>query len=103
MRTPIATLVLAVFLIHPFHPDGTIQLSIDGGRLSLGAREATPAQILSEWARIGATQILNADRLSSIPLNLQLTNISEEDALEVLLRSAGGFVARRRSDKSSGS
>jgi hypothetical protein len=96
MRTLIATLVVAVLLELPSRADGIIQLTISGGRVWLVATEATAGQVLAEWARVGQTRILNADSLSSGPLTLQLVGVPEQHALEVLLRSAAGFVARRR-------
>jgi len=96
MRTLIAMVVVAVVIEMPGLADGAIQLTISGGRVWLVATEATAGHILAEWARVGQTQILNADRLSSDPLTLQLTNVTEQHALEVLLRSAAGFVAVRR-------
>jgi hypothetical protein len=52
---------------------------------------------LTEWSRLGQTQILNGDNVPGGPVTLQLDNVSEEEALDVLLKSAAGFMGVRRS------
>jgi hypothetical protein len=73
-----------------------VQLTIRDGRVSLIAKDATVRQILTEWARIGQTKVVNLERLPGGPLTLELTNVTEQQALEVLLRSAGGYVLAPR-------
>jgi len=70
-----------------------VQLSIRDGRVWLTADGATAAEILTEWARVGQTAIANGERVPSGPLTLQLDGVPEANALEIVLRSAGGFVA----------
>jgi hypothetical protein len=53
-------------------------------------------QILQEWARVGQTKIVNADKLSGPALTLQLVDAPEKDALDILLRSASGYIAAPR-------
>ena len=69
-----------------------IQLTFQSGRLSLTAIDATPQQILAEWARIGRTDIINADDAPDVPITLQIENMFEGPALDILLRSMGGYV-----------
>src|SRR4029077_13851380 len=73
-----------------------VQLTIRDGRVSLVAKDATVRQILTEWARIGQTKVVNVERIPGGPLTLQLTNVSEQQALEVLLRSTGGYLLAPR-------
>jgi hypothetical protein len=73
-----------------------IQLTIQDGRVSLIAKDATVRQILTEWARIGQTKVINVERITGGPVTLQLTNVSEEQALDVLLRSASGYMLAPR-------
>jgi hypothetical protein len=73
-----------------------IQLSIHDGRVWLDATNATPRQILVEWARVGRTRVDNEQRIPGGPLTLQLDGVPEQQALDVLLRSAGGFMAASR-------
>jgi hypothetical protein len=75
-----------------------VQLTIQNGRVSLVATDATVRQILAEWSRVGQTKIVNAERIPGGPITIQLTNVSEEQALDVLLRSVSGYVAAPRSD-----
>jgi hypothetical protein len=73
-----------------------VQLTMSAGRVSLSAKNATVGQILAEWARIGQTKIVNAERVPGGPMTLELTNVPEVEALEILLRSAGGYVLAPR-------
>lgn len=73
-----------------------VQLSIRSGRVTLVATNATVRQILTEWARVGQTKIVNVDRISGGPLTLQLTNMPEREALDFLLRSVTGYMAAPR-------
>lgn len=73
-----------------------VQLSIQNGRVSLVATDATVRQILTEWARVGQTKILNVERIPGGPLTLELTNVPEQDALDILLRSISGYIAAPR-------
>jgi hypothetical protein len=73
-----------------------VQLTMSGGRVSLSAKNATVGQILAEWARIGQTKIVNAERVPGGPMTLELKNVPEVEALEILLRSASGYVLAPR-------
>ena len=79
-----------------------VQLSIRDGRVWLNATNATPREILGEWTRVGGTRIVNAERIPGGPLTLQLEGVPELQALDVLLRSAGGFIAASRADATAG-
>ena len=45
---------------------------------------------------MAGTRIINAERISGPPLKLELNGVLEMDALEILLRTTGGFVAAAR-------
>jgi hypothetical protein len=97
-----ASLVLGAILLAPTTagaapaPAADVALTISGGRVWLKATNATVGQILDEWSRIGQTRIVNGDRVPGGPITLQLENVSEEEALDTLLRSAAGFMGVRR-------
>src|SRR2546427_10539977 len=74
----------------------SIQLSLHDGRVWLVATNVTVPQILIVWARVGQTRVVNGDRIPGGPLTLQLDGVPEQQALDVLLRSAGGFMAAPR-------
>jgi hypothetical protein len=73
-----------------------VQLSIRDGRVTLVATNATVRQILAEWARVGQTKIVNVERIPGGPLTLQLTNMPEQEALDILLASVTGYMAAPR-------
>ncbi|HUK35337.1 MAG TPA: glycosyltransferase [Vicinamibacterales bacterium] len=74
---------------------GNVSLTIADGRVSLVARDATVRQILAEWARIGGTQIDNVDAAPSGVLDVRLTDVTEDEAVHVLLRGVN-YVAVER-------
>src|SRR4029453_6167589 len=75
-----------------------LQLTINAGRVSIDAKDVTLAQILTEWARVGKTRIINLERVASGPITLKLDNVPEDQALDILLRAVPGYVAAPRGD-----
>jgi hypothetical protein len=73
-----------------------VQLTIQNGRVSLSAKDATLRQILAEWAKVGQTKIVNGERVPGPPLTLQFNNVPEQQALDTLLRGLSGYVAQTR-------
>jgi hypothetical protein len=73
----------------------TLKLTLAGGRVTLVANGVTVQQVLAEWSRVGGTQIDNIDAAPSEALELRLTDATEEEALQVLLRNVN-FVAVER-------
>ncbi len=73
-----------------------VQLSMANGRVSIVATDATVRQILTEWARVGQTKIVNVERIPGGPLTLELTDVPEDQALDLLLRSVSGYLAAPR-------
>jgi hypothetical protein len=72
-----------------------VQLALRDGMIWLVARDATLGQVFDEWARVGQTTVVNADQLSG-RVSIELSGIPEGQALDVLLRNAGGFLAVQR-------
>src|SRR5437867_6021949 len=95
MRT-IEFVAVAFALLTAAPASAEIRLTINDGRVTLLARDATLRQILAEWARVGQTKIVNAERVPGGPVTLQLTNVPEQQALDTLLRSLAGYVAAPR-------
>jgi hypothetical protein len=79
---------------HSAHAE--VQLTMSAGRVSLSAKNATVLQILAEWAKVGQTKIVNPERVGGGPMTLELTNVPELEAIDILLRSAGGYVLAPR-------
>src|SRR5262245_47303163 len=73
-----------------------VKLTIQDGRVSLAATNATVRQILEEWARVGQTRIINAERVTGAPMTLQLDNMPEAEALAIVLRSVSGYLTAPR-------
>jgi type II secretory pathway component GspD/PulD (secretin) len=71
---------------------GELKLTIGNGLVTLVAKDVTIREILAEWARVGQTRIVNADKLTGGPVTLELTNVPEAQALDTVLRSAAGYV-----------
>jgi hypothetical protein len=99
MRSLLRTLVVAVCLAccgHGLAEAGTVTLTIRDGRVTLVARDATVRQILAEWARVGKTRIVNLERVPGGPVSIDLADVPESQALRIVLRSIGGFMAAPR-------
>ena len=73
-----------------------LKLEFRDGRVTLLARDVSVRQILTEWSKLGGTQIVNLERVSTVAVTLQLEAVSEQKALEVILRSVAGYVAAPR-------
>ena len=94
-RVAIGLAITAAMAV-PSSASAAVRLAIDDGRIWLTADHATVADILAEWARVGSTQMMNAERLTTPLLTLDLRGVPELDALEVIMRAAGGFVTVSR-------
>src|SRR6185436_20932256 len=75
---------------------GELKLSIANGRVTLTAQDVQVRQILAEWTRVGGTTIVGGDKLIGQTVTLQLVDQPEREALEILLKSAAGYVASQR-------
>ena len=60
-------------------------------------------QILAEWARVGGTRVVGAERIPTQALTLTLDKVPEAKALDIILRGAAGYVAAARAVPGSGS
>ena len=73
-----------------------LSLAFDNGRVTLRATNVPLRQILQEWSRLGQTRIVGLEKLAGAPVTVELTDVPEKQALEVLLRSIAGYVAAPR-------
>jgi hypothetical protein len=98
MRSALRTVALAIAAWLALAPaaGAEVQLSIRNGLVTIVAKDATVRQILAEWARVGKTHIVNAERIPGGPLSLELRNVPEAEALDVLLRTLSGYMAAPR-------
>jgi hypothetical protein len=70
----------------------SVKVSFHGGKVDLSAQNATIRAILVEWARVGGTQLVNAERLTGAPLTMEFHDAYERQVLEALLRGASGYM-----------
>ena len=71
-----------------------LKLTIRDGRVSLDAQDVTIRQILTEWARVGKTRIVNLERVTSAPVTLKFDGLPEDQALDIILRTLPGYLGR---------
>ena len=73
-----------------------LSLEFHDGRVRLTAENVPVSRILDEWARLGGTKIVNGERVPGAPVTLQLTDVPERQALEIVLRGAAGYMVLAR-------
>src|SRR5436190_1037784 len=73
-----------------------VKLTINDGHVTLTATNATIREILTEWGKVGKTTIVNAERIAGGPVTIQLTNVYEEQALDVIMRTVSAYLAAPR-------
>jgi hypothetical protein len=74
---------------------GEVKVTLNGGLVTIIADDAPISRILAEWSRVGQTKIVNGEKLLTV-VSLQLVNVPEQKALDILLRSASGYMAAER-------
>src|SRR4051812_49166825 len=94
MRTTI--LCVAAWLFAVTGASADVRVTMQNGRVTIVAKDATVRQILLEWARVGQTKIVNVDRVPGGPMTLELTDVPEAQALDVLLRALSGYISAPR-------
>ena len=81
-----------------------VKLEFRNGLVNLSTQNAPLRTILAEWSRLGGTRIVNGERVPGAPLTLELNGVTERQAVDVLLRTAAGYiVAPRAADSSAAS
>ncbi len=95
-----AIVLLAASVAVPAHA-GDVKLQVKNGRVTLQARDATVREILAEWARVGKVTVVNAEKVMGAPLTLDLQDVPEAQALNVVLRSVSGYMAAARLEPAS--
>jgi hypothetical protein len=81
-------------------PDLFLQFA--NGRVILRAENVSIRQILTRWAQVGQTTIINGDKVPDVKVTLHFDNVLERDALATLLRDVGGYILARRSENPGG-
>jgi len=97
IRCGTMTVLLAVSSAAPATASaGELKLTIGNGRATLIAQDVPLRQILTEWERVGRTTIVNGDKMTGPAVTVQLVDQPEREVLEVILRSASGYVVANR-------
>jgi hypothetical protein len=91
-------LVSALLLISAVPADAQQPVSVQfrAGRVTLVARNAPIRAILAEWARLGGATVVNGERVAGAPVTLELTDVPERQALDVILRGVAGYMLAPR-------
>ena len=92
----LAFALLLLFWSAPPSWAGGLTLSIQDGLVSLDAQDVTVRQILTEWARVGKTRIINVERITGGPITLKFEDKPEKQALDIVLRAIPGYMALPR-------
>lgn len=92
----LSPLIVVALLLTVAPARADIRLSMHDGLVTLVAKDATVRQILAEWARVGQTKIVNAEKIAGAPVSIELTDVPEKQALDILLRSVNGYLAAPR-------
>jgi hypothetical protein len=74
---------------------GELRMEFKDGYVSISAADVPLRQVLTEWARLGRTRVVNGEKLGGV-LTLELTNVPEKQALEIILRTVPGYLAAQR-------
>ena len=80
----------------PLRAQQSVKLQFNSGQVTLSAQNAPVRVILAEWARLGGATIVNGDRVAGPPVTLELTGVSERQALDIVLRSVAGYMLAPR-------
>jgi hypothetical protein len=75
---------------------GELSVKIANGRATVIAKDVPVRQILAEWGRVGDTKVVNAEKVVGGPVTLELIDVPEKEALDILLRTAAGYMAAPR-------
>lgn len=93
---PLAAGVLLWFACASSAHAQAVTVEFVNGQVNLRAQNAPVRAILAEWARRGGTTIVNGDRITGAPLTLELTAVTERQALDIVLRSVAGYMLAPR-------
>ncbi|MDQ3417319.1 MAG: hypothetical protein M3541_00785 [Acidobacteriota bacterium] len=85
----------AVFAFPAATSAGELKLSIKDGLVTLIAQDVPLSMVMAEWAKVGQTRVVNGEKILT-PVTLQLVDVPERRALDIILRSASGYMLAER-------
>ena len=95
-----AGLILAMMWVvagAPIDARDGLEVSFADGRVTVIADQVPLRAILDEWSRLGDTEFVDPDTATHVqPLQIQLVDVPEAEALRILLRAVAGFIAAPR-------
>jgi hypothetical protein len=96
MRQVLLFTAVFAFLATSAQARQTVKLEIKDGRVTLEATSVPARQILAEWAKIGGTKVVGAEKITGAPVTLKLVSVPERQALDIILRNVAGYMAAPR-------
>jgi hypothetical protein len=94
-RCALAVAFVALSASYSYAAPGELKLTISNGRVTIVADQVPVSRILAEWSRVGQTRIVNGERLLT-NVSLEVIDWPERKALDLVLRSASGYMAAER-------
>ena len=79
-----------------------LRLQIAAGRVTLHAQNVPVRTLLAEWTRLGGVKVVNGDLVAGAPLTLDLENVPERQALDIILRGVSGYMLAARESGAAG-
>jgi hypothetical protein len=80
-----------------------LSLQIRNGHATIKAENVPLRTILNEWARVGGTNVVGAERIAGgAPVTIDLTDVPERQALDILLRNVSGYLLALRPEGTQG-
>jgi len=79
-----------------------LRLQIAAGRVTLHAQNVPVRTLLAEWTRLGGVKVVNGDLVTGAPLTLDLENVPERQALDIILRGVSGYMLAARESGAAG-
>lgn len=80
----------------------SLKLEFNQGKVTIDAAAVPVRTILAEWARLGGTKVVGAERIAGAPLTIHLEQMPEAQALEIVLRNVAGYISAPRQAASMG-
>jgi hypothetical protein len=100
-RCALAVAFLALSASYSYAAPGDLKVSISNGLVTIIADQVPVSRILSEWARVGQTRVVNGEKLFTM-VSLEVVDWPERKALDLVLRSASGYMAAERQNAAAG-
>jgi hypothetical protein len=96
MKTLYVLAVVALFGAGVTSAEAQVNVEFRDGKVRLNAQNVPVSQILSEWARRGRTTIVNGERIPGPPVSIELQDVPEDQALDIVLRGVSGYLVAAR-------